>query len=86
MPVQREPVSIRFPSDLLAEARETKDQKESLNDFVVSAVGREVRRRRALRALDRIVEIRERVAQRTGLHPDPVPLVRRLREGTERRD
>ena len=61
-----------------------KATQESLNDFIVAAVEREVRYRQGLAAHADIVRVRERVRARTGPHPDPVPLIRALREGEER--
>lgn len=83
---QRTAVTIRFPSELLAALKETKEDKESLNDFVVEAVTREARRRQLRHTLARIREISDRVKARTGLHPDSVPLIHALREREGRRD
>jgi hypothetical protein len=49
----------------------------------VEAVEREVRRRKALEAHDTIQRLRENIKRRTGVHPDPLPLLRQLREGDE---
>jgi hypothetical protein len=76
---------VRFPETLLAEARAVKIRPESLNDLVIAAVDREVRRRRAVAALDQMAQVREQVYARTGPQPDPVPLIRALREGDGRR-
>jgi hypothetical protein len=76
---------VRFPETLLTEARAVTTRPESLNDLVVAAVDREVRRRRAEAALARLRQVRERVYARTGPQPDPVPLIRALREGDDRR-
>ena len=83
---QRQTISVRLPDDLLAQARKTKAPRESLNDLVVAALEREVRRRQGLAAHEGITRIREQVRARTGSHPDPVPLIRALREGEGRRD
>jgi hypothetical protein len=82
---KRRALTVRLPEDLLSDARAAVAEPESLNDLIVAAVAREVRRRRAEAALARIQAVRERVEARTGLHPDPVPLIRALREGEERR-
>lgn len=82
----REALTIRFPAMLLNQARGLKDERESLNDLVVEAVEREVRRRQGLTAYEEIARVRERVRSRGGLQPDSTPLVRSLRTGTERRD
>jgi hypothetical protein len=83
--VQREALTIRFPVALLSRARKIKAERESLNELVVEAVDREVRRRQGLAAHEAILRIRGRVRARTGPHPDPVPLIRELRAGEERR-
>ena len=83
---RRQAVSVRFPEKALAGARAVKAAQESLNDFVVTAVEREVGRRQGEAALWAIRRVREQVRARTGLHPDPVPLIRALREGLDRRD
>jgi hypothetical protein len=79
----REPLTIRFPRQLLTQARELKEKQESLNDVVVSAVDREMRRRRGLRVYEEILKIQEDVRRTSGVHPDSDPLIRALREGTE---
>ena len=81
----RDAVTIRFPSDVLDRARRVKTARESFNEFVVAAVDREARRRAALKTLDEIDELRERIAARTGIQPDSTPLIRQLREGIGRR-
>ncbi len=82
----RDALTIRFPAELLARARGLKEDGESLNDLVVAAVEHEVGRRQGLAAHQDILRIREQVRARTGVHPDPTPLIRALREGDERRD
>lgn len=82
---KRQAVTVRFPEALLAEVRAVRTQPESLNELVVAAVEREVRRRRGEAALTRLRQIREQVYARAGLQPDPVPLIRALREGEGRR-
>ncbi|MBI2939767.1 MAG: hypothetical protein HYY04_04950 [Chloroflexi bacterium] len=81
----REAITIRFPTGLLTSAREVKAARESLNDLVVEAVHREIRRRQGLDAHTSIVQLREQIRARTGPHPDAGPLIRALREGDERR-
>jgi len=83
---QREALTIRFPQELLDGVRESKTNGESLNDLVVSAVEKEVRRRQALRLHAEIVAMNERIRARTGEQPSSVPLIRELREGIGRRD
>ena len=79
----RDAMTVRFPRALLTEARQLKGEHESLNELVVSAVDREMRRRRGLRAYEQILEIQEDVRRTSGVHPDSTPLIRALREGTE---
>ncbi len=83
--VGREAITVRFPEELLGMARETKAEGESFNDLVVKAVEREVSCRRGLKAHELIVATRQQIKARTGAHPDPVPLIRQLREGQQRR-
>lgn len=82
---EREPVTIRFPTEVLASARKFKPTGASLNEFVVSAVEREAARRRALAANERILAVRERIRKRVGALPDSTPLIRQLREERSRR-
>jgi hypothetical protein len=82
---RRQAMTVRFPETLLREARAVRASPESLNDLVVAALEREVRRRRAEAALARLRQVREQVYARTGPQPDPVPLIRALREGEDRR-
>lgn len=79
---KRQALPVRFPEALLVDARSVRAELESLNDLVVVAVEREARRRRGEAALAKIRESHERVQARTGLQPDPVPLIRALRQGT----
>ncbi len=78
---QRDAVTIRFPINLLSKARQIKSGRESLNEFVVEAVDREVRRRTGLQAFEEIVRLREQIKDQMGLQPDSGPLIRAMREG-----
>jgi hypothetical protein len=82
----REALTVRFPPEVLAKAREIKSDRESLNDFVVEAVDREVRRRQGFEAFAEILRIREEIETETGVQPDSRPMIRELREGIGRRD
>lgn len=84
--MEREALTIRFPAKLLQKIRELKRDDESLNELVIQALEREVKWRSAWAAHEQIQTIREQVKQRTGVHPDPVPIIRQLREGEGRRD
>ena len=55
MVMEKESVTIRFPSELMRQAKRLKSGKESFNELVVEAVEREVRRRKALEAHDTIL-------------------------------
>ncbi len=81
---QREALTVRFPAELLSHARDVKPERESLNEFVVDAVQREVRRRQGMQAYAEILRIREEIRAQSGPHPDSTPLVRALRQGEER--
>lgn len=80
----REAMTVRFPGGLIAKAKEVKSERESLNDLVVEAVEREVRRRAAVQAYEAIARVRDAVRSRTGVQPDSGPLIRALREGDGR--
>jgi hypothetical protein len=77
-------VTVRMPTEVVEEAKDLKGPDESLNDLIVEAIEKEVRRRRGVKALDRIRKLREQVKAKTGTHPSSVPFIRALREGTER--
>ncbi len=81
---RREALTIRVPGSLLAQARSVKQERESLNDLIVTAVDREVRRREGLRTVHEIVAFREQMARESGNHADSTALIRSLREGNER--
>lgn len=84
MAQSRDALTIRIPAPLLARARDVKDDRESLNDVIVEALDREVRRREGVRAVADIVALRERIAAETGPQPDSTALIRELREGRQR--
>lgn len=83
-PAAREPLTIRVPPGILDRARQLKGSGESLNELIVSAIEREVRRREALQAHAQILRIRQQVRRRTGPHPDAADLIRAMREGEGR--
>jgi hypothetical protein len=86
MGTEREAVTIRFPFELLESAKSFKNESESFNDLVVDAVEREVRRRKAWAAHQRIIARSEIIKNRTNTQVSSVSLIRNLREGRERRD
>ncbi len=82
----REAVTIRFPANLLAQAKQLKEGKESFNDLVTEALEHEVRRRKAIAAHQSIVARRTKIKARTGVQPKATALIRSLREGETRHD
>ena len=80
---RRDALTVRAPVELLAKARAAKSERESLNDVIVQALDREVRRREGLRAVQDIIALRERIAA-SGPQPDSTALIRDLREGRQR--
>ena len=70
MPIeQREARTIRLPRALLREAQSMKDEGESFNDLVAASLEHEVTRRRALKALDAIDELRSKLESSMGYTP-----------------
>jgi hypothetical protein len=84
--MKREALTIRFPAELLQKIRALKRDDESINELVVQALEKEMKWRSAWVAHEQIQTIREQIKQRTGVHPDPLPLIHQLREGKGRRD
>ena len=82
----RHSLTVRVPNEVLAGIRQVLETGESLNDFLVAAARREITRRRALQARETIVRLRRAIRERTGVHPDPTPLIRALREGEARHE
>lgn len=84
--MEREAVTIRIPTDLLEQVRQFREGSESFNEMVVTAIAREVRRRRSLAAHRRIVARSAEVEAKTGIQPSSVDLIRQLRANEGRRD
>ncbi|MBD2292582.1 hypothetical protein H6G06_03555 [Anabaena sphaerica FACHB-251] len=84
--MEREAVTIRIPAVLLQQAKQLRESSESFNEMVVEAIAREVRRRRALAAHQRIVARSAEVEATTGIQSTSVDLIRQLRAGEGRRD
>ncbi|HEV3309514.1 MAG TPA: YlcI/YnfO family protein [Chloroflexota bacterium] len=82
----RDAVTVRIPSDLLQQTRTVKCQGESLNDVIVTALQREVRRRTAVEVGERIVRARERMVAQGARSADSTELIRSLREDRQRDD
>ena len=80
MGMPREAVTIRFPKEVLDDARRARPKDQSFNEFVVEVVAREARLRRGREALKRIDALREQIFRRTGLQPDSTELIRETRE------
>jgi hypothetical protein len=78
-----ENIEIKFSTDLVNQAQKILHKNESFNELVVQALKQELGRRKTVEAHETILKIRSSVKQRTGLHPDPVPLICQLREGEE---
>ncbi|MDR0357997.1 MAG: hypothetical protein LBJ87_00830 [bacterium] len=79
-------VTIRFPEDLVVEARsESEAGGQSVNQFVVEAVADAITRRRAERALRNMSERHARMKAAGQVSPPSEPLIRELREGLGRR-
>ncbi|MFN0073712.1 MAG: YlcI/YnfO family protein [Chloroflexota bacterium] len=78
--------TVRIPIPLLHEAQDVIEGRESLNDLIVTAIEREVRRRRANKALDNIELLSARIRAEAGIQPSSTQMIRDLREGIGRRD
>ena len=73
-------ITVRFPAELLDNAKTVKSNEESLNDLVVLALEREVRRRKGLAAHERILAIGRQLPKQ----PDANELIHQLREDEAR--
>ena len=82
---RREAITIRLPARLVARVRNVRSATESLNDVLVEAVEREVRRRQALGAYDATTLLREEILRDSGISADSSSMIRELREGSGRR-
>lgn len=80
--MEREAVTIRIRADLLEQARQFLEVSESFNEMVVEAIAHEVRRRRSLRAHQRIVARSAEVEAATGIQSSSVDLISKLRSGS----
>ncbi|WP_017300404.1 YlcI/YnfO family protein [Nodosilinea nodulosa] len=84
--MERQAVTVRLPTDLLEQVKRFQENRESFNELVVEAVTREVQRRQALAAHQRIVARSAEVEKQAGMQASSLDLIRQLREGEERRD
>jgi hypothetical protein len=82
----REAITVRLPSGLLARAKGVRVESESLNDVLIEAVEKEVRRRYAARAFESIIRVRDEILADRGPSPDSGTTIRELRDGKGRRD
>ncbi len=81
--MENESVTISFPVNLLEQIKEIKKDQKSLNEFVIETLTKEVQRYKIVSAQQTILKLRAEVEKRTGIHPDPVILIRELRESNE---
>ena len=81
--METQSVTIRFPADLFQQAKQIKEDNKSFNELVVEALDKEIKRRKTMEAHQTILRLRKQVKQRTGVHPNPISLIRQLREGDE---
>jgi hypothetical protein len=82
---RREAITVRLPAGLAARVRGVRSAAESLNDVLIEAVEREVRRRQARGAYDSITRLREEILRERGVSGDSSSTIRELREGSGRR-
>ncbi len=78
--MERQAVTVWLPSDLLEQVKRFQENCESFNGLVVEAVTREVQRRQALAAHQRIVARSAEVEMQTGVQPSSIALIHQLRE------
>ncbi len=82
----RTALTICFPVDLLAQAKQLTKDQESFNELVIEALEQEVKRRQTMIAHQRIVARRSQIKARTGVQPEATAIIRGLREGEQQRD
>ncbi len=73
-------LSIHIPQELLESAQRLSSPDETLNDVVILALDREVRRRKGLAAHQKILALNKELPTQ----PDHTELIRELREGEGR--
>ncbi|MGL5195165.1 MAG: YlcI/YnfO family protein [Chroococcales cyanobacterium] len=69
-------VSLHIPQELLESAQRLSSPDETLNDVVILALDREVRRRKGLAAHQKIIALNKELPPQ----PDDTELIRQLRE------
>lgn len=74
-------ITIEIPSQLLELAKSLETETESFNDLVQKALEKEIKWRKAWTAHQTILKLRQEIKETTGVHPDPIPEIRQLREG-----
>ncbi len=74
-----ESVTLNIPQKLLGNAQRLSSPDETLNDVVILALDREVRRRKGLAANQKILALNKELPPQ----PDDTELIRQLREGKD---
>jgi hypothetical protein len=73
--------TLRMPDELREQLADwAQEEGRSFNELAIEILRREVKRREALRTLDRARSLRERLRTRYGVLPDSTPLIREMRE------
>lgn len=83
--MERQPITVRLPAELIEQAKHLQSNRESFNELVIEAITREVRRRKALAAHERIVIRSAEVEQQTGVQASSLDLIHDLRASEGRR-
>ena len=78
--MERQPVTVRLPAELIEQAKHFQANRESFNELVIEAITREVRRRKALAAHQRIVARSAEVEGQTGVQASSLELLHQLRQ------
>jgi hypothetical protein len=79
--MEKTSITIQIPSQLLEEVRSLETETETLNDLVTRILEKEIKARKAWIAHQTVLRLRQEIKEKTGIHPDPIPLIRQLREG-----
>jgi hypothetical protein len=73
--------TLRMPDELREQLADwAQEEGRSFNELAIEILRREVKRREALRTLDRARSLRERLRTRYGVLPDSTSLIREMRE------
>ena len=79
--MERQSITVKLPAELIEQAKHLQANRESFNELVIEAITREVRRRKALAAHERIVIRSTEVEQQTGIQASSLDLIHGLRKG-----